>query len=159
MSNLLNSVRFGLVKIGSLPHESDPLSIQNIGCNGGCTSLIYEPNSLDHSEKSINYARDFGIELVDGIYRNTYGVHREGIRLEHFNGQEGSGIPLDTRHFRLQETMTDFSEALFEIPNGITKLRAYVWVEGQDMDSIETLSDGAPLFIYVNFEKDQAGYQ
>ena len=43
-------------------------------------------------------------------------------------------------------------------PNGITKARIYIWIEGQDVDSIETDSEGAEVEIGIDFTKDTAGW-
>ena len=51
-----------------------------------------------------------------------------------------------------------FDRPLFSIPNGVTKLRVYVWLEGQDIDSLETDSQGAEVSICISFEKDTEGY-
>ena len=60
----------------------------------------------------------------------------------------------------LQKTITenDFEKPLFDLPDGITKIRVYLWIEGQDIDSLETDSDGADLSISINFIKDTQGY-
>ena len=34
----------------------------------------------------------------------------------------------------------------------------YLWVEGQDIDSLETDSEGAELYVDINFTKDTTGY-
>ena len=63
-------------------------------------------------------------------------------------------------YFELQETMTEneIDQPLFTVPNGITKTRIYLWIEGQDIDSLETDSSGADLEISLGFVKDTAGY-
>ena len=66
---------------------------------------------------------------------------------------------LDEEHFTLQNTRTDFTNSLFEIPNGITKVRIYIWLEGQDMDGIDTQGDGAFVTVTLNLIKDLAGYR
>lgn len=159
MSGIMNSMRFGFVKINSVSSKSSVATIQNMTCNSECEMVIYEPNNTSHSEVSVEKAQEYGINLTDGEYSPTYGVISEGKFLEHKNGQIGSGIPLDTTHFALQNTIKDFERPIFQIPNGITKVRAYVWIEGQDMDSLETNSKGADVFISINFEKDLAGYE
>ena len=67
---------------------------------------------------------------------------------------------IDPNYFTLQNTITeeDFSEPIFEIPNGVTKARVYLWVEGQDIDSLETNSEGTDLDISISFVKDTEGY-
>jgi hypothetical protein len=161
MRNLMNSMRFGFVKIGSLPSKSDIRAIQNMKCNNECQMVIYEPNHLMHSQWSIDKAAEYNITLVDGVYSPTYGVINEGTFLEHTNGHEGTGIPLDTEHFALQNTIKfeDFINPIFQIPNAVTKVRVYVWIEGQDIDSLETNSKGAAIYISIDLEKDLAGYE
>ena len=56
------------------------------------------------------------------------------------------------------ESCKAFDEPLFTIPDGITKMRVYVWIEGQDIDSLETDSEGAEVSISINFIKDTYGY-
>jgi hypothetical protein len=159
MTNIMNSMRFGVVKIGSVSSKETVKNIQNLQCNNNCEMVIYEPNSTSHSEESIKKLNEHGIELTNGVYTPTYAVINEGQLLEHANGQAGTGIPLDTAHFALQRTITSFGKPIYKIPNGVTKLRAYVWIEGQDVDSLETYSKGAAINISINFEKDLAGYE
>ena len=160
MSGIMNSMRIGLVRVGSTSTDAEPYEVQNLSCNNNCQMVIYEPNSRAHSEASIEKAYEyFGVTLVDGQYTPTYAVINEGRDLELANGHPESGIPLDTEHFALQQTITHFENPIFQIPHGITKFRAYVWIEGQDMDSLETNSKGAAIDIAINFAKDLAGYE
>lgn len=159
MSGIINSMRFGFVKIGSVPTKTDVNIIQNLACNNKCEAVIYEPNSILHSSGSIAAAEEHGISIVDGIYAPTYAIINEGEFLNHVNGHIGTGIELDTQHFALQKTITDFENPIYTIPNGVTKLRAYVWLEGQDIDSLETNSRGSAIYIAIGFVKDLAGYE
>lgn len=159
MTNIINSMRFGFVKIASVPLKTDVRTVQNLTCNNKCDAFIYEPNSISHTEASIIGAAQLGITLIDGIYAPTYAVKKEGERLILHNGHEGTGIPLDTQHFALQQTITDFDNPIYQIPNGITKVRIYVWLEGQDVDSLETSSIGADVYISIDLVKDLAGYE
>ena len=54
---------------------------------------------------------------------------------------------------------SNFSNPIFQIPNGITKARVYVWIEGQDIDALEVHSEGAPVALNLDLEKDLAGYE
>lgn len=159
MHGIMNSLRIGVVKVGSVPHNSDVNSIQNMSCNNNCEMVIYEPNSTVHSPESIETALDYGITLVDGVYIPTYGIIKEGKRLDHTNGHPGTGVPFDPEHFALQRVVTDFTEPIFQVPNAITKARVYIWLEGQDIDSLETYSKGTSLDVSINFIKDLAGYE
>ncbi len=157
---LLNSIRIGIVKVGSLPLDADPHDIQNIKCDNNCTSIIYEPYSTRHEKLSIDRASKYGVNLVNGSLYPTYAAIKEGGPI--YMGDTVSGSPnLNTEYFALQNTITedDLDEPLFTIPDGITKARVYLWIEGQDIDSLETNSDGSDLAISLNFVKDTAGYR
>ena len=66
----------------------------------------------------------------------------------------------ETEHFALQETIVekDFEKPIFTIPNGIIKCRVYIWLEGQDIDSLESDSEGTNVDISINFIKDTYGW-
>lgn len=162
MSGIMNSVRLGIVRIGSVPIGSSVSAIQNVGCDStGCKDLIFEPFSRLHSEKSINDASERDITLVNGEYYPTYGIISEGDFLDHKQGYYNQNSSIDRNYFDLQETWFEedlLETPIFQIPNGILKLRVYVWVEGQDVDSIETRSKGAPINLNIEILKDLAGY-
>ena len=161
MQDIFNTMRMGIVKIGETSSKSDINTIQNLQCNGECMSLIYEPNSTSHNEESIEEAAALGITIEDNTYVPTYGVIAEGDHLDHKSGFINSGVSLDTEHFALQHTIfeSDFSKPIFQVPNGITKCRVYIWIEGQDVDALEVHSEGAPVALNLDLEKDLAGYE
>lgn len=154
----INSLRMGFLKMGNVSKRSSVSTIQNIGCNNDCISVIYEPNSLNHSKASISRALKYNVKMENGKYTPTFAVVKEGVDLEISNGQEGSNYELDSEHFVLQKTITNFDNSIFSISNGITKVRIYLWIEGQDMDSLESNPMGSKIAITINFYKDLAGY-
>lgn len=161
MRGLLNSVRVGFVKVGSLPLTADSTAVQNIQCNNNCESIIYEPYSKEHTNMSIERSEKYGINLENGVefptYANIKKIGPNPIKVE----DTISGSPnLNLEYFALQNTMKDgdLNRPLFQIPNGITKARVYLWIEGQDIDSLETNSEGADLSISLGLVKDTQGY-
>lgn len=159
MVGLTNSLRVGIVKVATVPHETDPTVIQNLQCEGKCEAIIFEPNSEKHTDLSIERAMKYDINLINGHRFPTYAMIKEGGPLYVKDNVSGSPT-LDLNYFALQNTIheEDFERPLFEIPDGITKARIYLWVEGQDIDSLETDSEGAELFVDINFTKDTVGY-
>ena len=160
MAGLVNSARIGFVKVGSVPHDTPVETIQNLECNNDCKSIIYEPNSTNHSLMSIERAKKFGINLKDGKEFPTFAYKKDGGPFELIDTISGS-VGLNYNYFQEQETISidAFDEPLFTIPDGITKMRIYVWLEGQDIDSLETDSQGAEVSVSINFIKDTAGYE
>ena len=161
MQDIFNTMRMGIVRIGDTSLNADPTTIQNLQCNGACQYVIYEPHHMDHNEESIEAAAELGIELQDQTYVPTYGVIAEGDYLNHKSGFLNSGVDLDTEHFALQHTIFEdnFLDPIFKIPNGYTKLRVYLWIEGQDVDALEVHSEGAPVALNLDLEKDLSGYE
>ncbi len=158
INGLFNSLRVGIVRIG---HTSDKNAtaeeVQAIECNNDCSSYIYEPNSTVHTDYSIQKLANMNINITNNTYMPTYAIIAEGDGLNHDSGH--GNTPLDTVHFAEQNTYTDLNESLFELPHGITKIRVYMWLEGQDLDSIEAYTkEGGTIIASLNFYKDLAGY-
>lgn len=154
-----NSMRLGIVKIGTVPSNATAEAAQNVQCNNQCEMVIYEPNSTAHSDGSIERALQNNIHLYNGIQTPTYAIRNEGEDLNIANGQAGANVDHDPEHFGVQNTITNLNNPIFKLPDGITKFRVYVWVEGQDVDSLETVSAGLHLAVVINFYKDIAGYE
>lgn len=159
MQGLVNSTRIGFVKVGSASLDTDYRTIQNLSCNNNCKSIIFEPNSRIHTNMSKEKAKEYGINLKDGEKFPTYAYKKAGGPIYVKDTVSGSSA-MDMNYFEEQQTITDtdFDTPLFSIPNGVTKMRVYVWIEGQDIDSLETDSSGAELAISINFIKDTTGY-
>lgn len=160
MTGLVNSARIGFVKVASVPLNTDPSIVQNLQCNNDCKSAIYEPNDRLHTVLSIERALKYGLHLEDGVSFPTYAYKRAGGPF-YVKDTISGAANLNMDYFQLQETITDDTyenTPLFELPNGVTKVRVYVWLEGQDIDSLETDSEGTDITITINFIKDTRGY-
>ncbi len=159
MNSLLNTMRFGFVKIGSVSHDTDPTTIQQMQCMGACEQVIYEPNHDLHTNLSIEKAKEYGINLQDGQEFPTYAMINEGGPILLKNAVSGS-VDLDPNYFALQNTInsSELTTPIMRIPDGITKVRVYVWMEAQDIDSIETDSTGADIELSIDMVKDTYGY-
>lgn len=115
------------------------------------TVYIWEPNSNLHTDAAVAHARDnYGITTTsDGNASNVkyYGIKQEistGLTLKGTN--DGS----DTTNFA--EIVPDYitpvntetgkitATNIFSLKAGITKVRVYMWVEGQDVDCENTAS-------------------
>lgn len=154
IEGLINSVRMGFVKIGSVSNDASIDEIQNIQCNNNCEMVIYEPNSTRHTELSIERARKYDINLINGQYYPTLAITGNLNFYEITEVVKGN----PAENFKLQENRVDIDRPIFEIPDGITKVRIYVWIEGQDIDSLETRSEGADVSVIINLIKDTAGF-
>lgn len=121
------------------------------------TVYIWEPNSNLHTEAAVAHARDnYGITTTsDGKAEAVtyYGINQEieeetgvgkgvlladtnnGNNTEYFNQITPTYVTsVDTATGKMAET------DVFSLAAGITKVRVYMWVEGQDVDCENTAS-------------------
>ena len=160
IQGLINSFRIGIVKLGSVPLNATTEEIQNISCEKDCQFAIFEPNSKFHTPLSIERAQKYNVKLEDGKKFPTYAYIKAGGPIYVENSISGSSR-IDREYFTVQETITEenmLTDEIFKIPDGITKARVYVWIEGQDIDSLETESKGTEIDLALNFIKDTEGW-
>lgn len=154
-----NALRLGLLFMGNVHKNSSIQEIQNIKCNPICKQYIYEPNSMMHNEESIKILSRHGYIIEDGQEYDTYGVYSASKNVKMWSGVKNSKISFNDNVFMRQNTTTTLSTPVGQIHGGITKVRVYIWVEGQDIDIIERKSTGYEVSVIMNFEKDMAGYE
>ena len=152
----LNAIRLGIVFSDVTSVDSSVETIQNLGCNGRCRDYIYEPNAYNHTEVSIKDANNHGVNLINGSYYETYGLHTAGEDIKIWSGVKNNKVAIDNNYFGLQETSTTFDTPIFQIPKGIVKARLYLWVEGQDIDIIEHAKKDYQVSVSLKFRKDHA---
>ncbi len=159
MQGLINSFRVGVLKINTVSHEATVNQVQNMICENNCQQVILETNETQHTDLSIERAKKYGINLRDGLTFPTYGMVSPGEDIIVNNSVSGSSL-IDPNYFQLQDTIytSDLYEPIYTIADGISKYRIYVWIEGQDIDSLETFSNGAEVSLGIEFEKDTQGY-
>lgn len=147
-----NASRYGFVILGNTTAGASVSEIQ--GLNTGTTTRIWEPNYDVHSAAAVAHARD------------TYGVTttETGGTLIPYSGVKAP-ITTDNNVIVRQTTpqaytttypdyfanvtpsyttITGFSEnqQIFSLQAGVTKVRIYMWVEGQDVDCENDASGG-----------------
>ena len=154
-----NAFRLGLLFMGSVHKNASVEQIQNISCAPTCYQYIYEPNSRMHTEQSIKTLAKHNYNVEQGQEYSTYGVYNSGNKIQMWSGVENSAVPFNNNIFRKQVTSTNLNTPVGQIPSGITKVRVYIWVEGQDIDIIEHKPEVYKVSVTMNFEKDMAGYE
>ncbi len=155
---ILNSLRFGMVYVGTVGKNAPLNEIQNMDClSNGCKQFIYEP-STTHTDGTVELLKTRKIEITNDMEVPTYAVYHEGDKINLWSGVHNSRVQFDENIFAYQNTITNLEQPIFELPSGISKYRIYLWVEGSDIDVIKTESPGYRLIFGIDFEKDTAGY-
>lgn len=152
---------------------------------GLCSNVvptIWEPNETHHDSNLINYFNRICKKktvtdnvasysgacdaLVEGTAVTTYTVNDEieaSDNVDIYDGINGFTIP-DEYKLTGVDTFTDTERDLTEdarpaflmlAPNSITKVRVYIYLEGQDVDNYDLISLGKAVKVQFGFTKDQ----
>jgi len=137
-----NSVRFAFLVEGNLPATTDYKIIQNLNKATENTTYIWEPNYDTHSENGIKNAKQvYGINvnsnnnqqiLYDGIFANI--TKDDKILIADANQKNYPELFKRVNVDYLTSSNFDSNIEIFSLKAGITKVRIYIWIEGQDVD-------------------------
>lgn len=139
------------VRVGFLIQGNDPTSTPAtaIGLNGGTvsTQTIWEPNADIHTEYAENMLGASGVMTTMGGKAPTNDLEVVTNSNTYFENIDASkGLKTST----LAEAYP--SGTLFQFQAGITKVRVYIWLEGQDIDNEDTASLGTGVGVKLNFK-------
>ena len=147
---LENAARVAFIKKGTVAADGATAAADAIALAGGSSfsvgdreTVIWEPNAGSHTQAAVNnnpYGDDatisvgddvapvqyYGIKttIVDPIDRATI---NDGTDNTHFAEMTGAGLTTTNKG-------ADQTVNFLHIDEGITKVRIYMWVEGQDVD-------------------------
>ena len=136
-AGLKNASRVAFIVEGSLENGAAALDVQRL--KNGTRAIIWEPNNNVHTASAItngtsNYGYSLGELTSTTVIGNYQGVVSEfGI---------GDNVPVNGNNPTYFKTITpDISTGtthnsvkITDIPAGVTKIRVYAWIEGQDID-------------------------
>ena len=153
---LQNSARVAFIKEGHTADTSAQASTVQ-ALTGDFARYIWEPNSDVHTTNGVtNALNTYGINTSVGPgaavvpYYGVKDVITTPIALADTNGvtADSSYFTLMTPDYKTNATMTN--TAIFSLTKGITKMRIYMWVEGQDVDC-ENSASGTDISFDVQF--------
>ncbi len=159
IDGIKNATRVAFINIGNKAASETPSSLQ--GITGGKTKYIWEPNSDVHTAYGVaNAAEIYGVDSLHEGEGNTV-VPYEGIKAKF-----GSDLGITLQQAKASGTNTGGTNEnyfaavdpdiktngtmaqteLMTLSRGVTKIRIYMWVEGQDVDCENNASGGAIQF-------------
>ncbi|MDD2504935.1 MAG: DUF5011 domain-containing protein [Bacilli bacterium] len=148
-------------------------------------AVIWEPNDRAHVPAAIYWynsscksriARDINLsssytgtckQLKNGEYYPTYAITRditENDNIDVYDGRAYNGYLGSNKYLQEVNYFTDTDKELTGLdkkeiftlaPNSITKVRVYIFLEGQDIDNFELAQDGKRISIEFSFTKDR----
>lgn len=144
-----NAVRFAFVLEGSTFTGSSLDVIQNLITNDRNNVYVWEPNYDVHTPNGVNNARDvYGINIGTTSDSLLY----DGVAKEFDKDKNITTTKANSRYYPEYfstvkvdyYTISGFTNnvKMFNIKNGISKIRVYMWIEGQDVDCENNASIG-----------------
>ncbi len=153
-TGIKNAARIAFVNLGNTAIGSDLAAIQDL--NEGTTADVYlwEPNFNSHTAPAVSHAWDtYGISITPD---HAEPIPYSGVIADIADTDDvevGDATETDYEAFFADvtpdyATVEDFDTAveMFELPEGISKIRFYMWVEGQDVDCENQASGGNVTF-------------
>lgn len=155
-TGIKNATRIAFVTLG---HTTSDDTLENIqGLNDGTASpvKIWEPNDDVHTSYGVTNARNtYGIDTLTAGTGNDP-VAYDGIK-DTFTTDEDITLSTAnaTSHSDKFQTVTpaiqtiegfDANQELMTLEAGVTKIRVYMWIEGQDVDCENNASGGHIAF-------------
>lgn len=134
-----NAARVGFVLQGTVASDKY-LDAQAL--KGGYNSYIWEPNADVHNKNAVNYAKDnFDMDIKKDAeepisYKGISNAFSDKINIKDINDSLNF---TDVSHVITTSKQMKSNQALFDISSGITKIRIYLWLEGQDIDMLNKI--------------------
>ena len=153
---LKNAARVAFIKLGKATIGSSAATIQGLG--GGTDLIIWEPNNNVHTDAAIADALStYNLSITSSTQVASYygvdSVLSTGVSLKDLGTASN---PIGTNFKSVTPTLKTVDGALtsdqnwFSLDAGITKVRFYLWIEGQDVDCENTAS-GDAITYNMNF--------
>ena len=147
---LKNAARVAWINEGNAS-AGDVSSAQGLAT--GTTALIWEPNNNVHTDAAIADALStYGMTITSSTQvANYYGVDAvisTGVPLNPIT--PGTNFKQVTPTLKTQDGALTTDQTWFTLTAGITKVRFYLWVEGQDVDC-ENNASGDAISFNMNF--------
>lgn len=132
---LKNASRIAFVKEGNKPADA---AVDTIYALNGATEtdvVVWEPNYDDHTSYGVTQANTvYGIKTLKagtGNAKLDYNGVKAPVQKKELTYTDENYVKVDT--IGTLATPTSYT-AIFSLATGITKMRIYFWVEGQDVD-------------------------
>ena len=152
-TGIQNASRVGFVVQGHAVVGSDAATIRALKSDGSVPAVIWEPNNDVHTAAAVKHAAD-----VYQISTQQAGATKLAYKGVKKDISKTANIPLnsaETEYFadvtpNISTTVTGIPttkyERVFDLEAGVTKVRIYMWVEGQDVDCEDNASGGSVAY-------------
>ena len=147
-----NAARVAFVVLGNTTTSDTVAHIQALGTSNASSSPVYmwEPNYDVHTANAVAHARDtYGITTTqssasrisyDGVIATITAANDVEVGDANATTYSSYFQSVTPAYYTVEGNTT--STQIFSLQEGVTKVRVYMWVEGQDVDCENTASGG-----------------
>ena len=135
---LKNAARVGIVKLGHGSLTDSTNTLVNLKNEVATTAIIWEPNIDQHTDM----VKDVVAPEYEVTIPATGSVPYRGISTtittpvdlkKTINGTDTTNTAAVVPNIKTTANFTNYQE-IFTLSSGVTKMRVYMWIEGQDID-------------------------
>ncbi len=137
--NALSALRVAFTPLGTVASTATPEEATALNSFAAGDTVSYEVDSLHRSA-------DAAKRLSEGAQPTEY-LNSTGNGIPAENGILDAGVAINGKAVDDQDASTD---KYFELPVGISKVRVYIWMEGQDVDCLNSVA-GSSLAADLKF--------
>lgn len=153
-TGIKNASRIGFIYLGTAEANATVADIQALNAAAASPAYIWEPNYDVHTDAGVANARDvYGITVgkTGGAALGYSGITAEidttkDILLGKANATDNADkFKAVTPQYTTVAGFTNY-QSIFPLAKGVSKIRVYMWVEGQDVDCENSASGGNITF-------------
>ena len=151
---LKNSARVGFVILGHGASTDAVSSLTALNNSGATDAIIWEPNYTSHTSQALIVANEYGVTASTSAATTYRGLNKEFSNGNLKNTVVGTGTEAGYATVMNPAIKTAEGNAanntFTTLEAGVTKVRIYMWVEGQDIDC-ENNATGTDISFNVSF--------
>ena len=151
---LKNSARVGFVILGHGATTDSVDSLIALNNSGSTSAIIWEPNYTSHTPQALIVANEYGVTASTSAATTYRGLNQEFTAGNLKNTVVGTGTEAaygTTMNPAIKTAEGNADNSNFvTLEAGVTKVRIYMWVEGQDIDC-ENNATGTDISFNVSF--------
>lgn len=160
---LKNAARVAFVVQGNAASTAEPATLRGLKASGSGAGIvtIWEPNSDVHTSYGVAAALEYynkittvgpGADALD--YEGVYAAISSPVLLKEANSTKHASNFKAVTTLKTIETPTAYTQ-LITLASGVTKIRVYLWVEGQDVDC-ENNASGSDITYNIVLSQNSA---
>lgn len=153
-TGIKNASRIGFIYLGTAASDATVATIQALNNGAASNAYIWEPNYDVHTDAGVANARDvYGVTTTkEGGSALSYAGIKADITADKdiLLGKATATDNADyfasvTPNYTTVQNFTNYV-SIFPLSKGVSKVRVYMWVEGQDVDCENSASGGSITF-------------